>query len=118
MTNTRATDPEVLERHFPVRLEEVSIRSGSGGAGQWRGGDGMVRRLRFLEPVTVTVLSLHRRIPPHGLAGGAPGLMGVNRLLLPDGTVVSLKGCDEVLAPAGSAFEILTPGGGGYGPTR
>ena len=73
MTNTRMTDPEVLEKRFPVRLEEFTVRPGSGGAGQWRGGHGLIRRLRFLAPVTVTTLSNHRTIPPFGGDGGAPG---------------------------------------------
>ncbi len=115
MTNTRATDPEVLEQRFPVRLEEVSVRHGSGGTGRWRGGNGMVRRLRFLEDVTVTVLTLHRLLHPHGIAGGGPGALGLNRLVLPDGSVRVVAGCDEVEVPAGSVFEMLTPGGGGYG---
>ena len=115
MTNTRMTDPEVLERRFPVRLEEVAVRRGSGGAGRWRGGDGMLRRLRFLTDVTVTILSLHRRLAPHGMGGGGAGATGENRLILPDGSVRALKGCDEVEVPAGAAVEILTPGGGGCG---
>ncbi len=115
MTNTRMTDPEVLEARFPVRLEEVAVRQGSGGDGRWRGGDGMIRRLRFLEPVTVTLLSLHRRLRPHGMAGGGPGAAGENRLILPDGAVRVLAGCDEAELPAGAALEMRTPGGGGWG---
>ena len=115
MTNTRMTDPEVLERRFPVRLEEVSIREGSGGEGRWAGGNGMRRTLRFLSDVTVTLLSLHRRLPPLGAQGGADGALGQNSLVLPDGQEQPLKGCDEVAAPAGSALLMLTPGGGGWG---
>jgi 5-oxoprolinase (ATP-hydrolysing) len=115
MTNTRMTDPEVLETRFPVRLEEVAIRSGSGGRGRWRGGDGMRRRLRFLQDVTVTLLTLHRTQGTRGAEGAGQGEPGENRLILADGTVRTLKGCDEVLAPAGSAIEMLTPGGGGWG---
>jgi 5-oxoprolinase (ATP-hydrolysing) len=115
MTNTRMTDPEVLEKRFPVRLEEMSIRRGSGGAGRFRGGDGMVRRLRFLEPVTVTTLSLSRVVPPFGGAGGPPGALGENIAEWPDGQRVVLAGNAEVSLPAGGAFEIRTPGGGGWG---
>lgn len=115
MTNTRMTDPEVLERRFPVRLERLAIRHGSGGAGQWPGGCGMERRLRFLAPVTVTVLSSSRRVAPFGAAGGAPGAVGANRVIWPDGREERLLGNDERDLPAGAAFEMLTPGGGGWG---
>ena len=115
MTNTRMTDPEILERRFPVRLEALSIRKGSGGAGRWPGGDGAIRRLRFLEPVTVTTLCSSRVIPPFGMAGGSPGAVGVNRVIWPDGRVETLKGNDERDLPAGAVFEMLTPGGGGWG---
>ncbi|MBE3010935.1 hydantoinase B/oxoprolinase family protein [Microbispora sp. NEAU-D428] len=116
MTNSRLTDPEVLEWRFPVLLEEFSIRRGSGGAGRWRGGDGAVRRIRFREPMTVSVLSGHRRVPPYGMAGGAPGALGVNRVRRADGEVVHLAGCDSVRVEPGDVLEIETPGGGGYGP--
>ena len=115
MTNTRMTDPEVLETRFPVRVEEFSIRHGSGGDGEYRGGDGIVRRLRFLEPMTVTVLSSHRRIPPHGAAGGGPGKTGVNRVLRADGTTTTLQGNGVAALDAGDVFEMETPGGGGFG---
>jgi 5-oxoprolinase (ATP-hydrolysing) len=115
MTNTRMTDPEVLEKRFPVRLEEFSIRLGSGGAGQWRGGDGAVRKLRFLEPVTVTTLCGSRRVPPFGACGGAPGAVGENRVLWPDGRVETLHGNDERNLPKDAVFEMRTPGGGGWG---
>jgi 5-oxoprolinase (ATP-hydrolysing) len=115
MTNTRMTDPEILEKRFPVRLEVFGIRAGSGGEGRWRGGDGAIRRLRFLEPVTVTTLCGSRTIPPFGGDGGAPGAVGENRVIWPDGRVEILRGNDERDLPAGSEFEMLTPGGGGWG---
>jgi 5-oxoprolinase (ATP-hydrolysing) len=115
MTNTRMTDPEVLENRFPVRVEEFSIRTGSGGAGKWNGGEGIKRRLRFLEDTTVTVLSSHRQVPPHGAAGGNAGLIGLNRVEREDGSVEALKGNDQAQLSPGDVFEMHTPGGGGYG---
>jgi 5-oxoprolinase (ATP-hydrolysing) len=115
MTNTRMTDPEVLEQRFPVRLEEFAIRRGSGGRGRFPGGDGVVRRLRFLEPMTATLISSHRVTEPYGLAGGGPGARGRNRLLRADGRVIALRGDDEVQVQAGDQIVIETPGGGGYG---
>ena len=115
MTNTRMTDPEILEKRFPVRLEEFSIRAGSGGAGKWRGGHGLVRRLRFLDPVIVTTLSNHRIVPPFGAEGGEPGKVGRNWAELPDGTTREMAGNDEIDLPAGSVFGMATPGGGGWG---
>jgi 5-oxoprolinase (ATP-hydrolysing) len=115
MTNTRMTDPEILEKRFPVRLEQFGIRAGSGGAGQWAGGNGAVRRLRFLAPVTVTTLCSSRAIAPFGAAGGAPGAVGENRVIWPDGRTEDLRGNDERDLPAGAVFEMLTPGGGGWG---
>jgi len=115
MTNSRLTDPEVLEWRFPVLLEEFTIRHGSGGTGRWRGGDGAIRRIRFLEPMTASTLSGHRRVPPYGLAGGSPGAVGHNRVLRADGTVVGLAGADSVDLRSGDILEIRTPGGGGYG---
>lgn len=115
MTNTRMTDPEVLETRFPVRVEEFSIRRGSGGAGRWRGGDGITRRLRFLEEMTVTVLSSHRVVPPHGAAGGQPGSCGENLIERSGGSIIPLRGNDEALMAPGDIFVMHTPGGGGYG---
>ncbi|GKY87431.1 hydantoinase B/oxoprolinase family protein [Sinisalibacter aestuarii] len=115
MTNTRMTDPEVLEKRFPVRLESFAIRSGSGGAGRWHGGNGVVRRLRFLAPVTVTTLSLSRKVPPFGMGGGASGALGENIAEWPDGRREVLGGNAEVALPAGGVFEMRTPGGGGWG---
>ncbi|WP_340115385.1 hydantoinase B/oxoprolinase family protein [Pelagibius sp. 7325] len=117
MTNTRMTDPEVLEWRFPVRLEAFRIRHGSGGAGKYRGGDGVVRRMRFLEPMTATILSLHRKTDPYGLAGGEPGQRGRNTVIRADGSTVDLKGSDEIEMAAGDVFVIETPGGGGFGKT-
>jgi 5-oxoprolinase (ATP-hydrolysing) len=116
MTNSRLTDPEVLESRYPVLVDSFSIRTGSGGAGRWRGGDGAQRRIRFLEAMTVSTLSGHRRVAPYGLDGGAPGALGRNRVLRSDGTVVEMAGCDSVEVDAGDTLEIETPGGGGYGP--
>jgi 5-oxoprolinase (ATP-hydrolysing) len=115
MTNTRLTDPEVLEWRFPVLVEEFAIRRGSGGAGKWRGGDGAIRRIRFLEPMTAAILSGHRRVPPYGMAGGKPGAVGRNWVRHTSGTVVELGGCDKIEVNAGDVFVIETPGGGGYG---
>ena len=118
MTNTRMTDPEVLELRFPVRVEEFAIRRGSGGEGQFRGGDGVVRRLRFLEPMTATILSSNRVRAPYGLNGGGSGLVGRNTLVLRDGRQRELQGNDEVAVAAGEMIVIRTPGGGGFGPPR
>ncbi len=115
MTNTRMTDPEILEKRFPVRLERFAIRPGSGGAGRWRGGHGAERILRFLEPVTVTTLCGSRRVPPFGAHGGGPGAVGENSVIWPDGREEALQGRDERQLPAGSAFVMRTPGGGGWG---
>jgi 5-oxoprolinase (ATP-hydrolysing) len=116
MTNSRLTDPEVLEWRFPVRVESYEIRRGSGGAGQWRGGDGGRRRLRFLAPMTVSTLASHRRVPPYGMAGGQPGDLGRQWVEHPDGRVTKLSGCDRVDVAEGDVFVLETPGGGGYGP--
>ncbi|NSX56858.1 hydantoinase B/oxoprolinase family protein [Parasulfitobacter algicola] len=115
MTNTRMTDPEVLETRFPVRVDEFSIRIESGGAGANKGGDGIVRRLRFLEPMTATVLSSHRETVPHGLNGGDPGKPGRNSVERADGQVEELAGNDKAELQAGDVFIVETPGGGGCG---
>ena len=114
MTNSRLTDPEILERRFPVRLERFAVRRGSGGAGAHTGGDGVVRRLRFLAPMTAGLLSTRRINPPRGLAGGGDALPGEQRLIRADGTVEPLPGCFSLEVQAGEAIEIETPGGGGY----
>ncbi|MGW4597893.1 hydantoinase B/oxoprolinase family protein [Streptomyces sp. NPDC004457] len=116
MTNSRLTDPEILEWRLPVRLEEFAVRRGSGGAGRWRGGDGAVRRIRFLEPMTVSTLSQHRRVPPYGMAGGGPGALGANRVEHADGTVTDLGASGSADVGPGDVLVIETPGGGGYGP--
>jgi len=116
MTNSRLTDPEVLEWRYPVLLESYRIRPGSGGAGRWHGGHGGVRRLRFLQPMTVTTLTGHRRIPAFGMAGGRPGALGRHWIEHPGGTVTPMQGCDSVQVRPGDVFVIETPGGGGYGP--
>ncbi|MGW0625399.1 hydantoinase B/oxoprolinase family protein [Streptomyces sp. NPDC002758] len=116
MTNSRLTDPEVLEWRLPVQLDEFAVRQGSGGAGQWRGGDGAVRRIRFHEPMTVSTLSQHRRVPPYGMAGGLPGALGANRVERADGTVTELGGSGSADVGPGDVLVIETPGGGGYGP--
>ncbi|MFH8563168.1 hydantoinase B/oxoprolinase family protein [Streptomyces sp. NPDC017988] len=116
MTNSRLTDPEVLEWRLPVLLEEFAVRRGSGGSGRWRGGDGGVRRIRFREPMTVSTLAQHRRVPPYGMAGGAPGALGAGRVERTDGTVLELGGSDSADLGPGDVLVIETPGGGGYGP--
>ncbi|MEM7047598.1 MAG: hydantoinase B/oxoprolinase family protein [Pseudomonadota bacterium] len=115
MTNTLMTDPEVLETRFPVRVDRFSIRSDSGGAGRHRGGHGIHRRLRFLDDMTVTVLSSHRRVPPHGAAGGHPGKVGKNQVVRSDGTIIDLAGNDQITVARDDVFVMKTPGGGGYG---
>jgi 5-oxoprolinase (ATP-hydrolysing) len=116
MTNSRLTDPEVLEWRFPVLLQEFGIRRGSGGAGRHRGGDGARRRLRFLEPMSASILASHRRLPPFGLDGGEAAALGRNWVERADGSKEELDGCAEVQMEAGDVFVIETPGGGGYGP--
>ena len=114
MTNTRMTDPEVLESRFPVRVDEFSIRRGSGGQGAWRGGDGITRKLAFLEPMTVTVLSSHRVTEPAGSMGGGAGKCGENMIARHDGALEKLQGNDAAQMREGDVFIMHTPGGGGY----
>ncbi len=115
MTNTRMTDPEVVEWRFPVRVESFALRPGTGGKGKFCGGDGVVRQLRFLEPMTATLLSSHRETKPYGLQGGLPGACGENSIVTKDGVTRILKGNDEVQVVAGDIIIIKTPGGGGFG---
>ncbi len=115
MTNSRLTDPEVLEFRFPVRLESYAIRQGSGGAGRWRGGDGGVRRVRFLEPMTASILSNGRHVPAFGGDGGQPGALGINRIERAEGRIEVLDHIGSAELQAGDQFVIETPGGGGWG---
>ncbi|HEY4999635.1 MAG TPA: hydantoinase B/oxoprolinase family protein [Usitatibacter sp.] len=115
MTNSRLTDPEVLEWRYPVRIDSHSIRRGSGGAGKWHGGNGATRRVRFLEPMTAAILAGHRRIPPYGMAGGAAGDVGRNWVERADGSRTELSYADETEMGVNDVFVIETPGGGGYG---
>ncbi|MCA3359962.1 MAG: hydantoinase B/oxoprolinase family protein [Roseomonas sp.] len=115
MTNTRMTDPEILELRYPVRLEEFSIRRGSGGAGRWRGGDGSRRRIRFLHPMEAVIVASRRNVPPHGLQGGADGAAGRQWVERADGSIQWLGGSDSAHLAAGEVLGIETPGGGGWG---
>ncbi|MGE4043261.1 MAG: hydantoinase B/oxoprolinase family protein [Acetobacteraceae bacterium] len=115
MTNTRMTDPEVFELRYPVRLEHFGIRPGSGGAGRWRGGDGAVRRIRFLEPMTAVIVSSRRNVAPFGLEGGADGAPGRQWVERADGSRTDLTGTDKTEVGPGDVFVIETPGAGGYG---
>jgi 5-oxoprolinase (ATP-hydrolysing) len=115
MTNSRLTDPEVLEWRFPVLLEQFAIRTGSGGQGQYAGGNGVIRRIRFRTPMTVTILSNHRVIPPFGLAGGQPGALGHNQVERQNGIIETLSSCAQVEMNPNDILVIATPGGGGYG---
>jgi 5-oxoprolinase (ATP-hydrolysing) len=115
MTNSRLTDPEILERRFPVLVENFSIRAGSGGRGLRRGGDGVVRRIRFLAPLEAALLSTRRGNAPRGLDGGHSGAPGRQRLISTDGTVKELPGCFSLRVQPGEVIEIETPGAGGYG---
>ncbi len=115
MTNTRITDPEILERRFPVLLREFSIRHGSGGEGKFQGGDGLVREIEFLAPLQVSILSERRVFAPYGLSGGQPGKRGRNLFIRAKGTTINLGGKNEIQATPGDRIRIETPGGGGYG---
>lgn len=116
MTNSRLTDPEILEWRHPVRVDAFAVREDSGGRGRWRGGHGVERRIRFLEPMTVALLTGHRRVPPYGMAGGEPGALGENLVERADGTVERLGGAATTEAGPGDVLVLRTPGGGGYGP--
>jgi len=115
MTNSRITDPEVLEWRFPVLLEQFSIRQNTGGKGKYRGGNGVIRTIKFLSPMTASILSSHRIKPPFGLHGGCFGAVGENKLIRFNGEVIKLQGCAQISVQAGDCIEIKTPAGGGYG---
>jgi 5-oxoprolinase (ATP-hydrolysing) len=116
MTNSRLTDPEVLEYRFPVLLEDFHIRPGSGGRGRWNAGDGTSRTLRFLERMDCAILASHRRVRPFGLLGGEPGELGRTFVRRLDGRIEDLAPSDQTLLEAGEAITVITPTGGGYGP--
>ncbi len=118
MTNTRITDPEILELRYPVRLEKFEIRKNSGGSGAWKGGDGVIREMTFKEKVEVNILSQHRVEHPYGLAGGLAGKVGNQQLTKADGEIIPLRGMDSIDANAGDKITIETPGGGGYGKQK
>jgi 5-oxoprolinase (ATP-hydrolysing) len=115
MTNSRLTDPEVLEFRFPVRLESYAVRANSGGGGRWAGGNGGVRRIRFLEPMTASILSNGRHHGAFGMAGGKAGAPGVNKVVRANGRVELLDHIGQAEMQPGDMFEIHTPGGGGFG---
>jgi len=116
MTNSRLTDPEVLELRFPIRVENFAVRTGSGGTGRHKGGDGVIRRLKFLEPMTVSLLANRRRVAPFGLSGGADAKPGAGRVIRTNGAIEPLAATARAEVQAGDAVEIETPGGGGFGP--
>jgi 5-oxoprolinase (ATP-hydrolysing) len=115
MTNTRITDPEILERRYPVLLRRFSVRKGSGGRGRFDGGDGLVREVEFLERLNMGILSERRVFAPYGLEGGKDGSRGENRFIRRDGRRINLGSKNEIVAEPGDRFRISTPGGGGFG---
>ena len=115
MTNSRLTDPEVLEFRYPVVVEKVQVREHSGGIGKWNGGNGIVRQLRFTEDVTLSILSQHRKEAPYGMNSGQPGEVGRQFLVRSSGELVPLEGCVTIEVKEGESIRIETPGGGGYG---
>lgn len=115
MTNTRITDPEVIESQFPLRIKEFSIKKGSGGKGKHRGGNGLLRRYEFLKNLQVSIISQRRTYPPYGLKGGMPGKTGKNMRILSSGKKLVLGGNATYRATAGEQLIIITPGGGGWG---
>ena len=118
MTNTRITDPEVIEHRYPVRLHRFALRRGSGGPGRWRGGDGLVREIEFLAPLKLSILSQHRVSAPYGMAGGGEGAPGRQTLVAADGSRRELAGIDGCEVEAGDRLVLETPGGGGFGTAR
>ena len=115
MTNTRITDPEIMEHRYPVRLEEFSIRKNSGGNGKWQGGDGVKRVIAFLEPVNLSVLSQRRNSGPFGINGGKAGKPGCQKIIRKNGDEIQLSSIQNINIESGDKFVIETPGGGGYG---
>jgi 5-oxoprolinase (ATP-hydrolysing) len=115
MTNSRLTDPEVLEWRFPVLVKRFEIRHGSGGTGKHRGGDGVIREIEFREPMSVAILSTRRETAPFGLSGGSAAMRGQNSVHRKDGSAMPLLGCDQTDVASGDRVIIETPGGGGYG---
>ena len=115
MTNTRITDPEIMELRYPVRLERFAIRHGSGGKGQWQGGNGIIREIRFLAPLALTILSQHREVAPYGLAGGEAGKKGIQWVERRDKNREDLLGIAAVEIEKGDMIHLESPGGGGYG---
>ena len=118
MTNTRMTDPEIVEHRYPVRVERFALRRDSAGAGRFKGGEGILRELRFLEPASVSMLTQHRVEAPYGLAGGSPGKRGSQRVVRVSGEEKRLGSIDGCELCAGDRLIIETPGGGGYGPSE
>ena len=116
MTNTRLTDPEVLEQRLPVLIEKFEIRDGSGGAGRWRGGDGVVRQIRFRERMNVAILASNRAVAPFGLEGGYSAQPGKTYVRRADGSIEDLGSCGQTEVAPGDSVVVETPGGGGYGP--
>ena len=115
MTNSRLTDPEILELRYPVLLEEFSIRPDTGGKGAYSAGDGTRRRLRFLESMQMAILSSHRSRPPEGISGGGAGVVGYTQVHRLSGDIEVLQGCDQTILDAGESVELVTPTAGGYG---
>ncbi len=115
MTNTKITDPEELERRYPVRLLAFALRKNSGGKGKWNGGDGLIRTFEFLEKMEITLISQHRKETPYGMHGGSPGKKGVQLLTRGNGEVETLEGIDRKTVFAGDVLRVETPGGGGFG---
>ena len=115
MTNSRLTDPEILEFRFPVLLEDFHIRKGSGGKGKWTAGDGTRRTIRFLEELDMAILASHRHVPPKGLLGGGDGEVGKTEVRRLSGEIEELEGCDQTVLKAGEAVILTTPTAGGFG---
>jgi 5-oxoprolinase (ATP-hydrolysing) len=118
MTNSRLTDPEVLENRFPVVIEDFSIRENSSGKGQFNGGEGVIRKIRFLEKMTLAILSGHRVKPPPGLSGGGAGALGFSKVIRKNGKIKVLGSADKISMEVGDVFWLETPGGGGLGKSK